>query len=423
MVVGANHKTAPVELRERIALTKEQIAELLLKMISSGNIIGGMILCTCNRTEFLAEGKDAHRCIETTREIMASLTKVSPIDLDPHLYIYTDLDAVRHVFSVASSMDSMVVGEPQILGQVKDAYRLSLQCRAAGPTINRLMHHAFRVSKRVRTETEIGRGAVSVAYAAVEMARHIFNTLGNKTALLVGAGEMIETAALHLKQRGISRTYVTNRTFSRAQALAEKIGGEAVPFENLGNCLTMADLVLTCTGSQEPIITRDQVKAAMRARKQRPIFMIDIAVPRDVQPSVAELQNVFLYDLDDLQRVVDNNKAERMKELEKAKEIVEEETLRFSFWFRSQEAEPTVRELLEWVEQVRISEINKTLRRLKTLDERELKAIDLMTKAIVKKLFHRPIVKLKREGGKDGSASLIGLTRELFGLNGKETPK
>jgi glutamyl-tRNA reductase len=419
LLVGANHKTAPVEFREKIALAKEEIPELLSKMVATGPIREAMILSTCNRTEFLAEGEDIHSSLEVIREILASRTRVSTRDLDPYLYVLAGLDAVRHVFSVASSMDSMVVGEPQILGQVKEAYKISLQCRTAGPTINRLMHHAFRVSKRVRTETDIGRGAVSVAYAAVEMARHVFDTLGNKTALLVGAGEMIETAGLHLKHKGIAKTYVTNRTFWRAEALAKRLGGEALPFESLGNSLAMADMVLTCTGAPEPIITKEQVKAAMKARRNRPIFFIDIAVPRDVHPSVAELQNVFLYDLDDLQKVVDNNKAERIKELEKAGEIVAEEARKFSLWFSSLEAEPTIRELLEWAEEVRIKELRKTLKRLKGLDERELEAIDLMTKALIKKLFHRPIVKMKREGGRDGSASFIGLARELFGLDGR----
>lgn len=412
-----------MEFREKIAFAKDEIPELLSRLVASGPIREAMILSTCNRTEFLAEGEEIHSSLEVIRQILASRANVSTREIDPYLYVLTGLDAVRHVFSVASSMDSMVVGEPQILGQVKEAYKISVQCKTAGCTINRLMHHAFRVSKRVRTETDIGKGAVSVAYAAVEMARHVFDTLRNKTALLVGAGEMIETAGLHLKQKGIAKTYVTNRTFWRAKALAHRLGGEALPFESLGSSLAMADMVITCTGATEPIIKKEQVKAAIKARRNRPIFFIDIAVPRDVHPSVAELQNVFLYDLDDLQKVVDNNKAERMMELEKAGEIVAEEARKFSLWFSSLEAEPTIRQLLEWAEEIRLEELRRTLKRLRRLDEREVEAIDLMTRALIKKLFHRPIVKMKRDGGRDGSASFIALARELFGLDGRESGK
>lgn len=418
VLVGANHRSAPLEVRESLVFTEEDLKVALQGLISPPDLTEAMILSTCNRTEILIHGDDVHRCISRIRELVSNRTGRQPDEIEPYLYVLLDIEAVQHLFTVASSMDSMVLGEPQILGQVKQAYRLAVECRACGPMLNRILHQAFRVSKRVRSETEIGRGAVSVAYAAVEMARSIFRTMEKKTVLLVGAGEMIELAARHLKERGVDRILVTNRTFSRAQELAEELGGRAIPFEALAPYIAQADMVLTCTGSTVPIIQREQVRQALHARKNRPMFFIDIAVPRDVDPRVGDLDNVFLYDLDDLQRVVEHHRGERQCELEKARAIVEAETRRFSAWFQSLEAEPTIRSLRQWADGVREAELHKTLQRLQGLGDREQQMIEAMTKAIVNKLLHQPIRRIREQGGKEGSAGYLDVARDLFGLNG-----
>lgn len=418
VLVGANHKTAPLELRESLSFGLEEQAAALRSLLHPPDLDEALILSTCNRTEVLAHGSDLHVCLERVRSLIMGRSPRSPRELEEHIYVLTDCEAVRHLFSVASSMDSMVVGEPQILGQVKEAYRLAVENGTAGPMLNRLLHHAFRVSKRVRTETHIGRGAVSVAYAAVEMARSIFRSLGEKTVLLVGAGEMVELAAKHLKERGVQSILVSNRTLSRAQALAAQLGGRAVPFEFLSSELYRADMVLSCTGAQLPVIDLEHVKGALKARKNRPMFFIDIAVPRDVDPRVGNLSNVFLYDLEDLQQVVENHRGARQEELKKAAAILEEETKRFSGWLSSLEAEPTIRALTQWADAVRQSELQKSIQRLKGLNQRETQILDAMTKAIVNKILHRPIARIKAQGGKEGSAGYLEMTRELFGLNG-----
>ncbi len=419
ILIGANHKTAPLELRETLSFTPEEQGEILRSLLCPPDLDEALILSTCNRTEVLAHGADVHVCMDRIRSLMVSRSPQWVRELQEHIYVLVDFEAVRHLFSVAASMDSMVIGEPQILGQVKEAYRLAVKSGTAGPMLNRLLHHAFRVSKRVRTETDIGRGAVSVAYAAVEMARSIFQSLLEKTVLLLGAGEMIELAAKHLKERGVRKILVSNRTFSRAEALAAELEGEALELESLGSQLHRADIVLSCTGSPTPLIGLEQVKKALKTRKNRPIFFIDIAVPRDVDPRVGDLENVFLYDLDDLQTVVENHRGQRQEELKKASAILEEETQRFCIWLDSLDAEPTIRALAQWAEQVRHSELQKSMQKLKTLNEKEKRTLDAMTRAIVSKLLHEPIVRIRQQGGKEGSAGYLEMARELFGLNGK----
>lgn len=416
ILIGTNHKKAPISVRERLTFREQELQELLAGLIAPPAIIEALILSTCNRTEFVLHSHDIHCCVERIRDIISKRTHMSVEELDPYLYVLTDGDAVGHIFSVASSLDSMVIGEPQILGQVKEAYRMALKCGTAGKVINRIMHQAFRVSKRVRTETDIGKGAVSVAYAAVEMARHIFQSFAQKTVLLIGAGEMIELAARHFRERGAARTLVTNRTMARAEALAQRLGGQAVPFHRLNECLIQADMVLSCTGAQRPIIDVASMKSALKARKNRPIFLIDIAVPRDIDPEVASLDNVFLYDIDDLQRVIDNHKEERLAELAKAQFIVREETQRLSQWFTSSSSEPFVRALVEWAESIRRSELVKTTKKLKGLNQDQLRVIEAMSRSIMKKLLHHPITRIKGIRGSGAPEEYLRLAGELFGI-------
>lgn len=418
VLMGANHKSAPLEIRESLVFSQGDLTDTLLGLLDPPGLKEAMILSTCNRTEVIAHGEDVHRTIAKIKEVLIRRSGRPATEVEPHLYLMLDIDAVRHLFSVASSIDSMVVGEPQILGQVKEAYKLAVQCKACGPVLNRVLHHAFRVSKRVRTETEIGKGAVSVAYAAVEMARSIFKSLEGKTVLLVGAGEMIELAARHLMERGVKRLLVANRTLSRGQELAAQLRGTAVSFESLPFHLSQADMVLTCTGATDPIIHREQVRRALHARKNRPMFFIDIAVPRDVDPDVGKLDNVFLYDMQDLQRVVEHHKGQRESELKKALAIVDEAADKMAVWFGSEDTEPTIKCLRTWAEQVRQAELQKTLQRLQGLGERDQQMLDAMTKAIVNKLLHQPITHIRQKAGKEGSTAYLEMARELFGLDG-----
>jgi glutamyl-tRNA reductase len=330
--------------------------------------------------------------------------------------VLVDREAVRHLFEVASSIDSMVVGEPQVLGQVKDAYRISTECKTSGPLLNRVLHQTFRVSKRVRSETLIGRHAVSVSYAAVELARNIFESFEDKSVLLVGAGEMVELAVKHFVERGAGRTLISNRTLSRAQALAWEFRGEAVPFESLSERLAEADIVLTCTGSQEPVIRAEDVKGALRRRKNRPMFFIDIAVPRDVDARVNDIENAYLYDIDDLQRVVAENRDQREGEIEKARAIIDGEVSRFLTWYQSLEVEPTIKAMRQKAEDMRRAEVQKTLARFPGLGEKERDSVEAMTRTLVNKILHHPVTTLKRESGKDGSGVYVGMVRDLFGL-------
>jgi glutamyl-tRNA reductase len=421
-VVGLNHKTAPVEIREAVAMEGDILARSLQLLQARQGIREAVILSTCNRTEIIATGDGIHGMVEAARDALCLRAAQNVPALDRYLYILVDKDAVEHLFTVASSLDSMVVGEPQILGQVKEAYRQSLAAGACGPTLNRLFHHAFRVAKRVRNETGIAEHAVSVSYAAVELARSIFESLDRKTVLLVGAGEMVELAARHFLQKGVRRMLVTNRTMARAQALAREFGGEAVAFEALPSRLSEADIVLSCTGAPEPVIHAEDVRRALKLRKNRPIFFIDIGVPRDVDAQVNRLENAFLYDIDDLQIVVQENMAQRKAEMIRARQIVEEEGEKFLGFLQSQDVTPTIRQLREMAERVRQQELERTMGHLPPMTDRERRALEAMTQAIVNKILHRPVTHLKREGARDGAGVYVQMVRDLFGFDdpGKE---
>ena len=322
VLVGLNHRTAQVNVRERFALVNHTSPEEWALPLG-GPIQEALILSTCNRVELLAMGTGDVR--SRMLELWASARNASPRDLEPYVYTYHNDDAVRHLFSVASSLDSMVLGEPQILGQLKDAYRKAAASHATGVILNHLLHKAFSVAKRVRTETAVASSAVSISYAAVELAKRIFGTMENHKAMLVGAGEMAELAATHLVQNGISEILVSNRTYSRAEDLARFYNGRAVPFEKLCEALREVDIVITSTGAPEAIIHASDIKAVLKARRNRPMFFIDIAVPRDVDPDVNSLDNIYLYDIDDLKEVVEENLAARRSEAIKAQAIVEED--------------------------------------------------------------------------------------------------
>ncbi len=416
LLLGLNHRTAPVEVREKFALEKKDRhpLELLKNEVPQAN--EAYFLSTCNRVEFLLVTTAPEETLSRLKGLLSRETGLPREAFEPHLYLLRDLEAVRHIFRVASGLDSLVLGEPQILGQVKEAYREAVEHRTTGPILNRLLHRTFSVAKRVRTETGIGSYAVSVSYAAVELAKKIFGSLKGKVALLVGAGEMAELAAQHLLAAGVERMLVANRTLSRAIELAERFRGEAYGLEELSECLLRTDIVISSTGAPGYVITREMVKPLLRKRRLRPLFFIDIAVPRDVEPAVNELENVYVFDIDDLKQVVEENLDRRRREALRAERIIEEEVLKFERWLRELAVYPTIKALRARAEAIRQRELARTLPRLRDLSPEEREALELMTEAIVQKLLHAPIAYLKMGYHRLGREA-ITTVRRVFDLD------
>jgi glutamyl-tRNA reductase len=416
LLLGVNHKTTPVEVREKIALSggyKEPLAALK-------NIDGlreYYLLSTCNRVELLLVTEAGSNVEEDIIEFLFG-GRVSDEDCQQYLYLLYDKEAVRHLFMVAASLDSMVVGEAQILGQLKEAYRHAAHFGCTGPLLNKLIHRSFSVAKRVRTETAIGSSAVSISYAAVQLAKKIFGNLGDKSVLLVGAGEMAELAAEHLVGQGIGSVIVANRTLDRAVDLAKRFNGKAVSMKELVAQLEYVDIIISSTGATEIILQKDEVKSVMRARMNRPLFFIDIAVPRDLDPRLNELENVYLYDIDDLSNVVEINKSERDKEAVKATRIVDEETLKFERWFVGLAVTPTIQALKEKMDGIGQLELNRTLARMPDMTDSDRENLGRMVTAITSKIMHDPLMYLKSEScaGRDNNDLKVTTIRELFGL-------
>lgn len=418
VLLGMNHKTAPVEIREQLAAACSKEVNPLHMLPHLEHVDELIFLSTCNRVEFVFT---CNSFTDGIREIKAALrTHIglpATVPIDSCLYIYKDLEAVKHLFLVASSLDSMIVGEPQILGQLKKAYRDAVEYRTVRVILNRLLHKSFSVAKRVRTETCIGSCAVSVSFAAVELARKIFGDLKDRRVLLIGAGEMAELAAEHFLGQGVHRMLVANRTLERAMDLASRFKAETVSFDRFLEELKLADIVVTSTGSPEPIIRYQDVRSRMRERRNKPLFFIDIAVPRDVESRVNEIDNVYVYDIDDLQGVIDLNKEERLRQAKIAEQIVDEETIKFKKWMNSLGAVPTIVSLREKAETIRRNEIRKTFAQLPDLSEREKEAIEILTESIFKKFLHDPIVFLKKKAQRDAQAVFMDFAQQLFNLN------
>ena len=410
-VVGINHRTGPVEIREKLALSPDDAEGF--KSLLGLSIREIAYLSTCNRVEIYFWGDEEG--VEQVKDFWEQTKGVSKGEFDRHLYVYRGRDAVVHVFRVASSLDSMVLGEPQIVGQFKDAFDLCSRAGLTGPILNNLMSKALAASKKVRTKTGIGESAVSVSYAAVELASKIFDDLGRCAVTLVGAGEMAELAALHLKEAGAGRMLVVNRTFERAVDLAKRLDGEPLSFDAFDRALIESDIVITSTASQEPILRYEKMKEVMRARRHKPIFIIDIAVPRDVEERVQEIDNVYLYNIDDLEAVVEENRRKREREAVKAEVIVAEQADKFMEWLRSQEIVPLIVGLRNWVESIRKSELEKTISRIKP-DPKTEKALNAMTSAIVNKIMHPVFTYLKQESAKGNAGNLKETVKALFAL-------
>lgn len=422
-VIGLSHKTAPVEVREKVAFSSPQKLEegiILLKKLD--NIKECVILSTCNRVEMYIVSNSN----DTFKKVADAFANYHGIDRDkliPHLYLKEDRDAIKHIFRVASGLDSMVLGEPQITGQLKEAYGFASGKNATGFFINKLMHTAFSVAKRVRTETKIGSFAVSISYVAVELAKKIFESLEDKKAMLIGAGEMAELAAKHLISNGVQEIIVANRTYERACSLANEFNGRACSFEEFPNKLKEVDIVISSTGAPNFIITPDKVKEAIKARRNNPMFFIDIAVPRDIDPKVNELDNVFVYDIDDLQNVVDSNLKERQKEAEKAEIIIEEELNAFQDWMRSLNVKPILVSLRKYFELIKDNEFQEAKKKLSHLKEEDFAVIEALLNAVINKTLHKPTVFLKNLASKDNAYLYMDAIKELFDLKGEESDK
>ena len=381
------------------------------------------LLSTCNRVEVLYTTEDPAATRSAVLEMLFGRA-VPTAELAKYVYQYANEEAIQHLFLVASSLDSMIVGEAQILGQLKEAYRHAAEQKTSGFVLNKLLHKSFSVAKRVRTETRIGASAVSISYAAVELARKIFGQLDNKTVMLIGAGEMAELAAEHLVGQGVAKVVVVNRTLERAVKLARRFNGEAASLDELKDQLVNVDIIISSTGATGTILSKEDVKPVLRERRNRPLFFIDIAVPRDLDPEINDLDNVYLYDIDDLTSVVEMNKAERDREAVKAERIVDEETLKFSGWLSNMEVTPTIVELRRMADAICRGELEKTFGRLKNLGPAEQKSIEKMAAAIVGKMLHHPLLFLKTDGNGHGPdrRTRINTVRDLFQLDGGGDP-
>jgi len=404
LITGLNHRTAPVEVRERLAFEAQALPDALDQLKQRPGLLEGMILSTCNRVEVAVtadEGTDAGLAVEG---FLAESRSVARDWVAPHLYRYDGPDAIRHLFRVASSLDSMVVGEPQILGQMKAAYAVAKErgaiSTATSGFLDQVLTKAFNVAKRVRTETEIGESAVSVSYAAVALAREIFGSLKGQRVLVVGAGKMAESAARHLRRAGVLEILVTNRTRERAVALADEVSGRVIDYERFHEALPEVDILLASSGATSYIVTCEEMRAAISKRRNRPMFLIDIAVPRNIEPSANELDNVFLYDIDDLGKVVDTNLRGRLEVAQQAELIIVEEVNRMMTRLKARESSSAIVSLQEQVEQWRVGEIERRRGKLGDLTPQQWEQLDAITRGIANKFLHEMITKVR--GGKKG---------------------
>lgn len=421
LVAGLNHRTAPVEVRERLAFRAEDLAPALTKLRNGVGAREAMILSTCNRVEVTATFDTASPSGEAIAAFLAETHGVAADNLAAHIYSHEERQAIRHLFRVASSLDSMVIGEPQILGQLKQAYAQACEHGSMGGYLETVLTRAFTVAKRVRTETEIGQSAVSVSYAAVELAKQIFGSLHKKTVLIAGAGKMSESAAKHLERAGVTDILITNRTEERAEEMARVFRGRVIPYEDFPGRLDEADIVIASSAAPGYLLTREQVRRAIEIRRNRPMFFIDIAVPRNIDPAANDVEHAFVYDIDDLERVVNENLEGRSEVAKRAEAIVEEEVERLLARLRARNVTPTIVGLQEQLETVRSSEVARFRGKLGALTPEQEEAIEALTRGIINKIAHGPISELRRTAedsgsgeGSGGSPDLVNLVRRVF---------
>ena len=418
LVIGVNHRTAPVEVREKLAFDQASLPAALSDLKRPEGLLEGFILSTCNRVEVAVTAADDSEAERIVDEFLCESRHLESTMLEPYVYRLDGREAIRHLFRVAASLDSMVVGEPQILGQLKAAYAVAKAEGTVNGLLDTVLTRAFSVAKRVRSETEIGASAVSVSFAAVELAREIFGSLADKKVMIVGAGKMSELAARHLRRSGVARIYVTNRTRERALAMADLFEGEVVEYTRFLSVLPEVDIVITSSGAPHFVLTREDVRRTIGARRNRPMFLIDIAVPRNIEPSVNQLDNVFLYDMDDLGRVVEANVQGRLKEAEQAEQIIAEEVERLMSRLKAREVGPMIAGLQEQLEQVRAAEMQRWRSRLGPLTPQQEEAIEALTRGIINKIAHGPITELRRQAGNPDGFHLAEMLRRVFRLTG-----
>lgn len=417
VLIGLNHKTAPVEVRECLAFSKDETAAAIETFKDYPAINEAILFSTCNRIEILMTAENKSHAVVDAKKFLSKAKQVPPDRFEKNIYIHHGDEAVRHIFRVAASLDSMVLGEPQILGQIKAAYYAATMKKTSGVILNRLLHRTFSVAKRVRTETGIGDHAVSISYAAIELGRKIFGTLEGKKVLLIGAGEMAELAVEHLIRNRVADIFVANRTFERAVEIANRFKGKSIRFEEITSCLQLVDIIISSTGSPDFIIKRKHLKGVMRSRRNRPLFFIDIAVPRDIDPEINQLANSYVYDIDDLKGVIEENIEDRNKEANRAERIVDEAVIHFRQWYESLDLIPTIVALRNKMEDIAESEIKKTFHSLNHLSDDDCQAIYRMTNAFINKVLHNPIFFLKSNGCHGNKSLYLDITRKLFNLD------
>ncbi|HUE85053.1 MAG TPA: glutamyl-tRNA reductase [Vicinamibacterales bacterium] len=417
LLVGASHRTAPVELRERLDFGSRGLDAAVRALAGRRSAAEAVVISTCNRAELYVVCEQPTTAVDDLVCFIADFHQLPAEQIRPHLYSHIDHDAARHLFRVSSGLDSMVVGEPQILGQIKEAYGVATTVQTAGPLLNKLFHWAFGVGKRVRTETALAEGAVSVSFAAVSLAKKIFGNLSGRRVLVVGTGEMGKLTAIHLKAQGVESVVITSRTLAHAQQLAEEVAGTVAAWDSLPQALLESDIVITSTGSSTPILSKAQVKDAVPASRVRPLFLIDIAVPRDVDPRAAEIEQVFLYNIDDLQSIVRENLQKRGHEVSRAEQIVEEEVTKFATWHRSREAVPTIVALRQRFEAVRKAELERLEPKLASLSPEARTRVEDVTRLIIEKLLLQPTEQLKHTDDRERVAQYTEALTRLFGLD------
>lgn len=421
-VVGLSHHSAPVEVRERFVFSPGEATATLARLTSTGVANEAVLLSTCNRTEFYLRFDDVDAGAEAVVELLARQAGVSPEEAAKYVFCHRDRQGVEHLFRVVASLDSMILGEAQIQGQVRAAYEqaagMTGGVRPAGPVLSRLFQTALSVGGRVRSETTLGAGAASISSAAVELAKKIFGSLRGRRALVVGAGEMSELALESLLSEGVQAPFVVNRTAERGRALAERVGGRAIPIGEIGSALASSDIVVTATGAPHPVLTEETIAEAMPGGRRQPLLIVDIAIPRDVDPVVADVENVFLYDIDDLRQIVDGNLERRRMEVPLAEKIVAESVDEFWDWYTSLDVVPLIRELRGRAESFRQAEVEKALRRLEHLAPEDREAVDLLTRQILNKVLHQPTVRLREAASNGQGVPVVHAARYLFQLDG-----
>lgn len=424
LLLGLNHESAPVEVREHYA--PQDPGPDLAKLVTHDGIHEAVLVTTCNRVELIVTTDNQDEALMQARrffdqELGRGQSVPGGVRFEDISYVHREGDAVGHVFRVASSLDSMVIGEPQILGQMKDAYRLAVEKRVCGPVLSRLFQRAFATAKRVKNETLIAQRPVSVARVAVDLARQIFEDLAGKRALLIGAGEMIELALMSLQREGLSSVSIANRTKARAEELAQRTSASAHGLDELDVLLAESDVVLTCIGGNRPLVTKERLEAALRSRRSRPIFLIDMGMPRNIDPRVDEIDMAYLYDLDDMQAVASENVDKRVQESRRGEDIVREEQQRFDGWMSALKAVPTIRHLRARTEAIRKSELQRMGGRM-DLDPRQLEAVEALTRGIVNKILHAPLAHLREEAESESGIAALESARALFGLDDADAP-